>query len=88
MGRPLNEIIHIGVLYFVISLIFVKIQPYFGLVLHVSIFMYDVNNDRVEMCEVVAVIQNIMGSCTDDHHTCFNTRCKVTSKTGQSRTGN
>jgi hypothetical protein len=43
MGRPPNGIIHIGVLYFVMSLILVKIQPDFGLVLHVSIFMYDVN---------------------------------------------
>ena len=43
MCGPPNGIIHIGLLYFVIPLIFVKIQPYFGLVLHVSIFTYDVN---------------------------------------------
>jgi hypothetical protein len=61
----LMELYLLGFHISLLSLIFDKIQPYFGLILHVSIFMYDVTRTSRNVLEVIAVIRNIMGSCTD-----------------------
>ena len=58
----LIELYILGFYISLLSLIFVKIQPYFGLILHVWCKQWSSRN----VLEVIAVIRNIMASCTDD----------------------